>query len=60
MNTDTTERVRLPRALYEEADRLDSLGRAQGIDTAFRHRLLDITEQLRELARLEMRLGIPY
>ena len=50
----------IPRALYKEADVLDALSRAHEIDSHIRVRLLDISEQLREVARLEMSLGVPY
>ena len=50
----------LPRTLYREADRLDTLGRRQEINSPVRGRLLDLGEELRQLARLQMRLGDPY
>ena len=50
----------LPKALYHEADRLDALGRREEINSPIRFRLLDVSEQLREIARLEIRLGVPY
>ena len=54
------ETPRIPRALYEQADVLDALSRAREIDSPIRRRILDISEQLREVARLEIRLGVPY
>jgi len=51
---------RLPKVLYHEADRLDELSRRQEINSPIRLRLQDVSEQLREIARLEIRLGVPY
>jgi hypothetical protein len=50
----------LPRTLYEAADTLDALVRREEINSPVRARVLDIGEQLREIARQQMRRGLPY